>query len=153
MEELCYTREVALEKAIEMEMKSFQIYKVAYREARDPVAKDLLRDLALDELRHKHTLEKALFDETFELHEPGFRQDFIIKLNRILEEKPLGEDATEQEVLDYAIRDKSHSLDFYRRMAEQCNGAPMEKIFHHLSEDEEGHLARLKKLYKNLYEE
>ena len=40
-EEVCYTREVALEKAIEMEMKSFQTYKKAYMKIREPRVKIL----------------------------------------------------------------------------------------------------------------
>lgn len=31
IEEVCYTREVALEKAIEMEMESFQAYRKGHR--------------------------------------------------------------------------------------------------------------------------
>ena len=74
MEEICYTREAALEMAIEMEAKSFEVYKGAYFAAKDRSAKDLLKDLALDELRHKHTLEKAFFEETVLLHESGTKE-------------------------------------------------------------------------------
>ena len=35
MKDVCYTREIALEKAIEMELKSFSIYKDAYLKSRD----------------------------------------------------------------------------------------------------------------------
>jgi hypothetical protein len=42
-EAVCYTREVALEKAIEMEAKGFEAYKEGYLKAEDPRAKDLLR--------------------------------------------------------------------------------------------------------------
>ena len=49
-EEVCYTREVALEKAIGMEMKSVQTYKEAYLRIRKTRVKDLVKDLALEEL-------------------------------------------------------------------------------------------------------
>jgi rubrerythrin len=71
MEEVCYTREAALEKAIAMEAGSFEVYRNTYLKAKDRLAKDLLRDLALDELRHKYTLEKAFFEETVLLHDSG----------------------------------------------------------------------------------
>ena len=74
MEEVCYTREGALEKAIGMESKSFDVYRKAYLDSKNRVAKDLLKDLALDELRHKYTLEKAFFEETVFLHDSGMKQ-------------------------------------------------------------------------------
>ena len=70
-EEICYTRDIALEKAIEMEMKSYQAYKEAYLKILDSRVKDLVKNLALEELDHKHILEKAYFEETVVLHQEG----------------------------------------------------------------------------------
>jgi rubrerythrin len=42
-------------------------------------------------------------------------------------------------------------VDFYKNMAEQCGGAPMEDMFRRLAEDEEGHLARLEETYESIY--
>ena len=150
-QEVCYTREVALEKAIEMETKSFELYKGAYLSAQDRLAKDLLRDLALDELGHRYTLEKAFFEETVALHEAGYSTGPSMKLTMLLEEKPLGEGASEQDVMISAIHEEKRAVDFYRKMGEQCGGAPMEEMFKRLSEDEEGHLARLEELYERRY--
>ena len=108
-EEVCYTREVALEKAIDMETKSFEAYKEAYFRAEDRLAKDLLKDLALDELRHKYTLEKAFFEETVALHDSGAKEGPSMKLTMLLEEKPLEETATDQDVMIYALHDEKRS--------------------------------------------
>ena len=151
LEDVCYTREVALEKAIEMEMKSFKVYKEAYLKAADRLAKDLLRDLALDELKHKYTLEKAFFEETVLLHDAGYSEGPSINLSLPIEEKPLDESATMQEVMRYAIQDEKRAFDFYKKMAKQCGGAPMEAMFKQMVLDEEGHLARLEELYESLY--
>jgi hypothetical protein len=59
MEDVCYTQEAALERAIQIEAKRFEGFKSGYFMARDRVVKDLIRDLALDALKHKYTLEKA----------------------------------------------------------------------------------------------
>ena len=150
-EEVCYTRETALEKAIEMETNSFQVYKEAYLRSKDRRAKDLLRDLALDELRHKYTLEKAFFEETVALHEAGYKQGPSMKFDMLLEEKPLGENPDEQDVFIYSIHEEKRAVDFYKNMARQCAGAPMEQMFGRLAEDEEGHLSRLEELYESLY--
>jgi rubrerythrin len=150
-EEVCYTREVALEKAIDMETKSFELYKGAYLKAKNRLAKDLLRDLALDELGHKNTLEKAFFEETVALHEAGYGEGPSMKLTMLLEEKPLNANASEQDVMISAIHEEKRAVDFYQKMGDQCGDAPMGGMFRRLSTDEENHLARLEEMYERLY--
>lgn len=148
MEDACYTRETALEKAIQMESASFEGFKRAYFTVRDPLAKDLLRDLALDELKHKYTLEKALFEDLLHLHESGVKQGPSMQFSLLFQEKPLQADASEQEVTVFAIHEKKRAIDFYASMAKQCLSAPMEEIFLGLAEDERGHLVRLEEFYE-----
>jgi rubrerythrin len=151
MEDVCYTREAALEKAIQMEAESFEIYKSTYFTARDRVAKDLLRDLALDELRHKYTLEKAFFEDMVLLHESGAKEGPSMRFSLLFEEKALKPGSSEQEVMIYAIHEEKRAVDFYRNMAEQCAAAPTGDMFRRLAEDEEGHLARLEEWYEAKY--
>lgn len=151
MEAVCYTREAALEKAIEMESSSFTEYREAYLKAQEPRAKDLLRDLALDELKHKYTLEKAFFEETVMLHDSGYKQGPSMNLSLLLEEKPLDAEAKEQDIFIHAIHEEKRAVDFYKKMSEQCEGAPMAEMYKQLSTDEEAHLARLEELYEGLY--
>lgn len=150
-EEVCYTREVALEKAIEMEMKSFQTYKEAYLKIREPRVKDLVKDLALEELEHKYILEKAYFEETVALHEEDAKEGPSMKLSLLFKEKALEDDADDQDVMIHAIHDEKRAVDFYKKMAEQCGGAPMEEMFKRLFQDEEAHLVRLEELYETIY--
>lgn len=151
MEDVCYTQEVALERAIQMEAKSFEGFKKAYFTARDRVVKDLLRDLALDELRHKYTLEKAFFEDMVHLHDAGEKEGPSMKFALLLEEKPLNADASEQEVMIHAIHEKKRAVDFYGSMAQQCMSAPMGEMFKGLAEDEKGHLARLEEFYESRF--
>ena len=151
MEDVCYTREVALEKAIEMEIKRFNAYREGGQKVDDRLAKDLLRDLALDELKHKYTLEKAFFEETILLHDLGHSEGPSINLSLLLEEQPLSESVSVQGVMRYAIQDEKRAVDFYKKMAEQCSGAPMEAMFRQIAQDEESHLERLEELYESHY--
>jgi len=150
-EEVCFTREVALERAIELESKSFELYKDSYLKTKDRQSKDLLRDLALDELRHKYTLEKAFFEETVFLHDSGSSQGPSMKLSLLLKEEPLNDNASVQDIMIYAIQEEKRAVGFYKNMANQCGGAPMEEMFRRLYEDEEGHLTRLEDLYESIY--
>ena len=151
MEAVCYTREVALEKAIDMERNSFEAYKRAYFKVKDRIAKDLLKDLALDELKHKYNLEKAFFEDAVQLHDSGIKEGPSMKLSIFLEKRPLNEAAKDQDVMIFAIHDEKRAMDFYKNMAEQCGSAPMGEMFKRLYADEEGHLARLEELYERHY--
>jgi rubrerythrin len=149
--ELCYTRDAALEKAIEMEANSFRIYRSAYSKVQDEPAKALIKELALEELEHKYLLEKAFFEEVASLHDSGLMEAPSMKFVVFLEEKPLGEQSGAQDVLTYAIHDEQRSVDFYKHFFSQCRGAPMEELFERLAREEEKHLARLEEMYERLY--
>jgi rubrerythrin len=151
VEEVCYTREVALEKAIEIEQKSFETYLKAYRIIQNRPAKKLIKELALEELEHKYILEKAFFEETVSLHDAGLDKGPSMKFTIFLTEKPLDETSSTQDVLVYAIYDEKRSVDFYGKMAKQCAGAPMAQMFQRLHQDEAAHLFRLEELYGLCY--
>jgi rubrerythrin len=151
MEEVCYSREMALVRAVEMESKSFEDYKRAYLVSGNAGAKDLLRDLALDELKHKYTLERACFEEEVSLHDSGMPHGPDMKFALLFEDRSLGKNSTEQDIFLHAIHEEKRAVEFYSKMAEQCGGAPMESMFKRLAQDEQGHLFRLQELYEKLY--
>lgn len=83
--QVCYTLDAALEMAIKMEEEGFRNYLAAVRQLTHKGAKDLMRENALDELNHKHQLEKALLDGRMEGGDdldqpiPTMRLDYIFK--------------------------------------------------------------------------
>ena len=113
--------------------------------------KNLLRELALDELKHKYSLEKAVFQEQVSLHDSDEASGQSMNLSLMLSKKPLDENSTDQEVMIYAIHEEKRVADFYKNLIEQCSGAPMEKIFKDLYEEEVSHLAQLESLYESVY--
>lgn len=151
MQEVCYTMEAALEKAIEMEAKSFDYYRNAYLRVKDRVAKDVLKELALEELDHKYRLEKAFFEESVSLHESGSATGASMNLTLMLEERPLDSNSTDQDVMIHAIHEEKRAVDFYGKMAEQCGGAPLEKMYRTLAAEEQDHLTRLEEIYEKHY--
>lgn len=151
MEEVCYSRETALARAVEMESKSFENYRRAYLGSGNARARDVLKDLALDELKHKYTLEKAYFEEEVFLHDSGLAHGPDMKFTLIFQDRLLDKDSTEQDVFLHAIHEEKRAVEFYTRMAEQCIGAPTETMFKRLAQDEEGHLFRLQDLYEGIY--
>jgi len=151
MEGVCYTLEGALEKAIDQEQKSFEIYRQVIKIVKNPSARKLLKELALEELEHKHALEKALIGEAVALHGEEEKAGPSMNLTIFVEERPLDENASPQDALAFAMHDEKRSVDFYHQMATQCSGAPMEEVFSRLQKDETKHLARLEETYEKFF--
>jgi rubrerythrin len=151
METVCYTLEGALEKAIEQEQQSIAMYREALKRIENPQAREVLKDLVREELEHKHILEKALIGETITLHEKGESTGPSMNLAYFLRDKALAPDSSAQDVMIYAVHDEKRSAEFYKEMASQCAGAPMEGVFKKLHQQEMIHLARLEESYEKLY--
>ena len=146
-EQVCYTFELALESAVEMEHEGFRHYLEALRVVKNKAAREVLRDAALDELDHKHQLERALVEGHVEGH--SLDQPVpVMNLDYILEKKELGPDADTRKALAYAIHLEKRSLDFYRQMRKGCEGAPMAALFEKIANDESRHLQLLEDMYE-----
>ena len=146
-DQVCYTFEAALEMAVKMEEEGFRHYLGALRIVRDRAAQMILKDAALDELEHKFQLEKALVEgqlqgHTLEAPVPTMDLDYV------LEKKVLSPEADARQALAYAIHLEKGSLEFYRRMAKGCSGAPMGSLFDRIANDESRHLQQLEDLYE-----
>lgn len=147
-EQVCYTFEAAIEKAIEMERDGFRHYRDAMNKVKDRAAKLILKDAALDELEHKHQLERALVEGSF-AGEGGLERPVpTMNLDYTLKTKELSPDADAREALAYAIHLEKESLDFYKRMNQGCAGAPMAALFEKMGNDESRHLKALEDLYE-----
>lgn len=147
-EAVCYTFEAAVEMAVKMENDGFRHYLEVIRRVKNKAAQEILKDSALDELEHKHQLEKALLDGNMRTDEAMTRPVPTMNLDYVLNKKGLGPDPDIREVLAYAIHLEKGSLDFYQRMAQGCAGAPMASLFDRLLADESRHLEVLEDLYE-----
>lgn len=146
--EVCYTFEAAIEMAIRMEEDGFRHYLDALRKVQDRAARAVLKDAALDELEHKHQLEKALLEGTIQVGSPLSQQVPTMNLTYVLAKKELSPDSDAREAMAYAIHLENGSIDFYKRMSQGCAGAPMGNVFEKLLADETRHLQSLEDLYE-----
>ncbi|HAD03752.1 MAG: ferritin [Desulfuromonadales bacterium GWD2_61_12] len=145
--DVCFTIEAALEMAVQMEHEGFRHYLLALRVVKNKAAQEILRDAALDELQHKLQLERALVlgridGEGLDKPVPTMNLDYV------LQKKELRPDSDNREALAYAIHLEKGALDFYRRMAAGCAGAPMATLFEQIANDETRHLQQLEDLYE-----
>jgi rubrerythrin len=146
--QVCYTFEAAVEMAVSMEEEGFRNYLEAIRKVKVKGAREILKDAALDELEHKHQLEKALVEGNMAGVEQLNRPVKTMNLNYVLAKKELTHDSDGRDALAYAIHLETGSIDFYKRMAEGCSGAPMAAVFQRLLADETRHLQSLEDLYE-----
>jgi hypothetical protein len=145
---VCYTFEAAVEMAVKMEDNGFRHYLEAIRKVQNKGAKEILRDAALDELEHKHHLEKSLVEGYVTNPEGMIRPVPTMNLDYVLAKKELRPDSDTREALIYAIHLEKVSIDFYKRMSLGCAGAPMAGLFERLLMDETRHLQALEDLFE-----
>ncbi len=144
---VCYTFEAALEMAIKMEDEGFRHYLTAIRMVTHKGAREILREAALDELVHKQELEKALLEGN--MGGDGLTKPVpTMNLDYVLVKKELRPNSDTREALIYAIHLEKGSVDFYRRMAQGCAGAPMAPLFERMLADETRHLQVLEDMYE-----
>jgi rubrerythrin len=146
--QVCYTFDAAVEKAIEMESNGFRNYLAAIRKVTNKGAREILRDNALDELEHKHQLEKALLegrmsgDDALDQPVPTMHLDYIYK------KEELSASSGVREAIIYAIHLEKEAVDFYGKVSVGCAGAPMGKLFAQLHKEESRHLQALEDMYE-----
>ena len=146
--DVCYTFEAAIDMATKMEDEGFRAYLAALRIVQDKAARQIFKEAALDELEHKHQLEKALVDG--EMKGEGDLQKPVptMNLDYVLAKRELHSGSDAREALAYAIHLEKGSIDFYKKMAQGCEGAPMAKLFQQMLADESRHLQSLEDLYE-----
>lgn len=146
--QVCYTFDAALEMAIKMEEEGFRNYLYAIRQLTHKGAKELMRENALDELNHKHQLEKALLDGRMDGGTDLDQPIPTMRLDYLFEKKELGSHSGVREALIYAIHLEKAAVDFYSKVSSGCEGAPMGKLFAQLLQEESRHLQALEDLYE-----
>ena len=145
---ICYTFEGAIEAAISMEEEGFRNYLRALKAVTNKGAKEILRENALDELNHKHQLEKALIEGQMESMASMLQVIPSMNLGYTLKKQELGPESGVREALAYAIHLEKEAVEFYGRVAVGCEGAPMAALFAQLKAEESAHLRCLEDLYE-----
>ncbi len=152
MEDFCMFFEEALKVAIRNEEDSFNTYVTAIKKVKDKGAKQLLKELALDELEHKYKLERALLDEEAinELGGGKVPESFSIS-EFMVEQNKINEDSSLQEIYNYAITSEKKAIEFYTTLMNSCKGSKMAYLFEKLRDEEKKHLEKLEKDYEETF--
>jgi len=145
------TIEEILREAIQGEVESYELYTGAVELVRAQHIKELLGELAQEELGHKAALERLLANpDQIEGQVDALRQSDVVdyKIADHLIVQPLGPDSNFQDVCIFAAKKEQESYELYQGLASQNSGETRD-LLEAMAKDELRH----KNLVEGWYEE
>lgn len=141
-----------LQLAIQREIEARELYTHVARMVEDDQACALLQELADQEEGHRRRLE-ALLRGDAPLDRLTQRKETIedLGITDFLQESPLDEKASVQEILIVAGKREAGSHAFYRAMASIAQDMETANLFRYLAEQELEHKNRIERLYEKLF--
>jgi len=139
-----------LDSAIYKEIASQAVYEAAQLKTEDPAAKELLKELAGQEVKHAEKL-KALKERG--LVKPQWHQDKIadLKVSDYLTGGGTLEGAGLQDALIFAMKREGESVAFYHKMMGMMRAEEAKQLCAGLANEELRHKMRLEILYDRLF--
>ncbi len=131
---------IILENAIEAEEKAYDFYEKAIPTTAEEKAKELLRNLAGEELKHRLKLEETqregnLGKLTVE------KPDTVKTIETFADEWPLiTPDTTSQEILEIALEKEKRAYSFYSILRDHASLKAIKQIFDGLAAEERRHI-------------
>jgi rubrerythrin len=139
-----------LDTAIYKEVASQAVYEAAQQQTTDPAARELLKELASQEVGHAEKLKR--------LKERGAAQSFWhrdkvadLKISGYLTGGETLEGAGLQDTLIFAMKREEESVAFYRKMMGAMREEEAKQLCASLANEELGHKKRLEVLYDQLF--
>jgi len=145
-----WTVEKALKVGVTMETGAFNLYTETSKKVRDPGSKQLLKELAGDEAKHKEYFESALKDPKKVMSEAkigDLKEVMDLHISDPLKSAPLGQDASYQDTLIFAAKSEQIAYDFYTALTEVYAAHPLGKAWAEFARMEQGHKLKIEKEY------
>ncbi len=139
-----------LEAAIRMEQRGHEFYTRAAQMVTMPGAKELLEELAADEVDHVKLFQSLESREDYEALAKG-EVPPDLRLSDFLVSAPLGPESTPQDVLIHAIRLEQSAIDLYSAWASLYAGTELEPLIEGLVAEERRHKGRLEAVYNDRF--
>ncbi len=141
-----------LKTAIQREIDAYTLYSTAAERVKLPHAKELLQDLATQEVGHRNKLEALLAGNVFRvLSKTQQKQVTDLKITDYLVEVPLAADSDLQDILIVAGKREKASHDLYAALAKVAEDETTVKLFEFLAGEEATHKRRVETLYEELF--
>jgi rubrerythrin len=140
-----------LRTAIQREIDAYNLYSAAAESVDTAHAKDLLKELAAQELGHRNRLESLLAGNVFRVLTRTQQKKFVdLKITDYLTEEPLTTGSDFQDILIVAGKREKASFELYSALSRVSNDPDTTKLFDFLANEELGHKHRVESLYDEL---
>jgi hypothetical protein len=137
-----------LDTAIYKEIASQALYEAGQSRTTDPGAKTLMKELAMEELKHaeqlKHLKERSPARWHREKVPDLMISDYMTGADTL-------EGAGLQDTLIFAMKREQHSVEFYSRMMAALRDRSVKRLCERLASQELKHKLRLEILYDDLF--
>jgi rubrerythrin len=144
------TVEGIIQRAIQVEEDAYNFYAGASEMVKLPHVKEMLSELAGEEVKHKEKLEELLAGDTAQIVAAKQSQKIQdLKLADYLVASPLNGDATIQDVLMAAMQREKNAHEFYKLMAGLASEA-VKNLFQFLAQEELKHKNKVEILYDDI---
>ncbi len=144
---VCYSFEGAMKLAIDQERACFQTFNSGATKIKDKQVADFFKELAIKDLDHIHSLEKAFYMGDAELVGMDTRVE-TMRIEDFLVTPEVKADLTMQDAMIVAMKEKRRCIKIYENMLSACTGSPMEKLFDRLRNEDAADLQRLEDAYE-----
>jgi rubrerythrin len=136
-----------ISEAIGNEIEANTYYRSVSEKVKDKTLKDLFRELAQDEEKHKLTLEALQKKMPEQLH---FAESKDYKVTDELPTPPLTPDLKPIDGLVIAIKKELGAMQMYAQLAKASAEGAQKDLFLELAAMERGHKTRLEDMYTNM---
>ena len=137
--------------AIQREIDASTFYTNVAKLATTPHGRDLLLDMAAQELGHRNRLEAMLKGDVFKvLSRKQQKQVVDLKITDYLVEEPLSADSDLQTILIVAGKREKASFELYSALARVAGDPEVVKLFEFLANEEMTHKRRVETMYDEL---
>jgi len=146
-----WTLDKALNLALKMEEQSIHLYTLAQDRVSSLGSKKLLRELVVEEEKHRDNILEAMEDPN-KIREIGSLETKIqdLKIVDTLVDVPLSPEADYQQILIYAGKREKEAHDLYMELARMYREKQIGKMFAKLAQEELKHKYRLEQEYDDV---
>jgi rubrerythrin len=137
----------ALEVAIREEIKARNLYLNLSKKVASSATRNMLEELAEQELGHRKLLENVVTEGSYDQLGEAIPQesrgiaDFLV-------ETEIGDDASPQEVMIFAINAEIKAFNFYNDLEKYFSESDLKNLFSRLAAEEQGHKIKLEDEYE-----
>lgn len=144
-----FTPQQILSRAIGKEEEARMMYEIYAEKVENRQSKELLQDLAKEELGHKLSLEKIDADKPGTFSTPEISSG---EFGEFFDRPEISKEADMQEILRYAIAKEVDAFNFYTTMTKYTSDDNFLNLLNKLASEEKRHKQKLERIYDDMFQ-